>query len=77
MNNNTPTEHRLPMSFNEARDAIADLIDKEFKTDRERVFFLKGLRLGIISGRPLQDEAEVKTFISAINLHLALYEVKK
>jgi len=65
------------MTFSEARDAITNLIDKEFKTDRERAFFLKGLRLGIISGRPLQDEAEVKTFISAINLHLALYEVQK
>jgi len=65
---------RLPMSFNEARDAITDVIDKRFKTDRERAIFLKGLKLGIVTGRPLQDEKEVETFISAINLHLKLYD---
>lgn len=66
---------RLPMSFNEARDAITDLVDgkNKFKSNKERTIFLQGLKLGIISGHVLQDEKEVKTFLSAIDLHLEVY----
>lgn len=66
---------RLPMSFNEARDAITNLVDSKnkFKTNKERTIFLRGLKLGIVSGHALQDEKEVKTFLSAIDLHIEVY----
>lgn len=66
---------RKPMSFNEARDSISELLEdkEEFKSDRERVIFLKGFRLGLPSGKALNDDKEVETFIRAINLHLELY----
>lgn len=68
---------RLPMTFNEARDAVTGLVNGRFKNDRERAIFLRGLKLGTVSGRPLQDDSEVKTFIDAIDLHLRLYDPKK
>lgn len=65
--------NRLPMSFDEARDAVTSLMEGKYKTDKERATYLEGLKLGIIIGRPLQDDAEVETFLKAINLHLKLY----
>ena len=66
------------MSFNEARDAISQLMDnnERFKTDRERALFLQGLKVGILGGQPLQDEKEVETFLDAIDLHLKLYPLE-
>lgn len=70
-----PANNRLPMSFSEARDAISELIDDKsrFKTDHERVSFLEGLKLGLVSGRELGTEGEVEHFLAAIKLHLQLY----
>lgn len=70
---------RNPLNFNEARDAIMDLLhkNKKFKTDRERAIYLTGLKLGIVSGHELEDNAEVATFIKAIDLHLRVYDSNK
>lgn len=70
----TKENMRKPMSFNEARDSITKLMaDKDFKSDQERAIFLKGFRLGLPSGKSLNDDKEVETFIRAVNLHLELY----